>query len=82
MGNGDLGLGIGGWGGDWRSAVAEDGRALNVLAGRKDGDAAELAIPDPLVAVLQRLDALAELLAHDLELREDEERMQCGNVRI
>ena len=57
------------------SAVAEDGRALNVLAGRKDGDAAELAIADPLVAVLQRLYALAELLAHDLEQREYEERM-------
>ena len=64
------------------SAVAENSRALNVLAGRKNGDAAELAIADPVVAVLQRLDALAELLAHDLELREYEERMQCGNVRI
>ena len=31
----------------------------------------ELAIADSFVAVLQRLDALAELLAHDLELRED-----------
>ena len=65
-----------------RSAGAEDGRALNVLAGRKNGDAAKLAIPDPLVAVLHCLNALAELLAHDLKLREDEERKQCGNVRI
>ena len=65
-----------------RSAVAEDCRALNVLAGRKNRDTAELAIADPFVAILQRLDALAELLAHDLKLREDEERMQCEIVRI
>ena len=53
------------------SAATEDGGALNVLAGRKDGNAAELAVADAFVAVLQHLDTLAELLAHDLKLRKN-----------
>lgn len=44
----DWGLGIREWG-LGESAGAEDGRALNVLAGRKNGDAAKLAIADPVV---------------------------------
>ena len=57
-----------------RSATTENGGTLNVLASRKDGYAAELAVANPFVAILQRLDALAELFADYLKLREDMRR--------
>ena len=57
------------------SAISKYGRALNILASRKNGDATILAITDSRIAILQRLDSLSEFLAHDFELRENMRRL-------